>query len=143
MNDRSTQPQTSTGTSRRHRTKCQSVRSLRELARARLRAGVWRMPPGAGDAGLAEILPFPFLALVGQPEMKLALLLALINPAMGGVLLVGPRGTGKTTAVRSLIDLLPQSAAQPVLLRLHCRKISKPAGSDAVCPECARKYGRG
>ena len=49
------------------------------------------------DAGLAEIMPFPFLAIVGQREMKLALLLTLVNPAVGGVLLIGPRGTGKTT----------------------------------------------
>lgn len=59
------------------------------------------------DLGLAEIAPYPFMALVGQSEMRIALLLAVINPAVGGVLLIGPRGTGKTTAVRSLIDLLP------------------------------------
>jgi magnesium chelatase subunit I len=47
------------------------------------------------------------MAVVGQIEMRTALLLALINPAVGGVLLIGPRGTGKTTAVRSLIDILP------------------------------------
>lgn len=55
----------------------------------------------------AEIEPFPFLAIVGQREMKLALLLAVINPHVGGVLLLGARGTAKTTAVRALIDLLP------------------------------------
>ena len=60
------------------------------------------------DSGLVELLPFPFLALVGQVEMKYALLLALINPAIGGVLLIGPRGTGKTTAIRGLIDLVPE-----------------------------------
>lgn len=59
------------------------------------------------DMGLAEHLPFPFLAIVGQLEMRTALLLSVINPAVGGVLLIGPRGTGKTTAVRSLVDLLP------------------------------------
>src|SRR5512138_1991092 len=59
------------------------------------------------DAGLAESLPFPFLGLVGQMEMKLALLIAVINPLVSGVLLVGPRGTGKTTIVRSLVNLLP------------------------------------
>ena len=53
-----------------------------------------------GDSGLAELWPFPFLALVAQKEMKLGLLLSLVNPAIGGVLLVGPRGTGKTTAVK-------------------------------------------
>jgi magnesium chelatase subunit I len=61
----------------------------------------------APDFGLAESRPFPFLAIVGQMEMKTALLLSVINPAIGGVLLIGPRGTGKTTAVRSLTGLLP------------------------------------
>ncbi len=59
------------------------------------------------DLGLAENLPFPFLALVGQLEMRIALLLSLVNPAVGGVLLIGPRGTGKPTAVRSLSGVLP------------------------------------
>ncbi len=59
------------------------------------------------DAGLAEHRPFPFLAIVGQAEMRIALMLSVINPAVGGVLLLGPRGTGKTTAVRSLAGILP------------------------------------
>src|SRR3990172_3279581 len=83
-----------------------TVRSLRELIDRVTGRGF--IPPQTSEpAGLAETLPFPFLALVGQIEMKLALMLALINPAVGGVLLIGPRGTGKTTAVRSLVDLLP------------------------------------
>jgi magnesium chelatase subunit I len=61
----------------------------------------------APDLGLAEHRPYPFLAMVGQYEMRMALLLAVINPAIGGVLLIGPRGTGKTTAVRSLTSILP------------------------------------
>ena len=60
------------------------------------------------DLGLAEHRPFPFLAIVGQYEMRIALMLAVINPAIGGVLLIGPRGTGKTTAVRSLTGILPE-----------------------------------
>jgi len=54
-----------------------------------------------------EILPFPLLALVGQAELKTALLLGLVNPGVGGVLLSGPYGVGKTTAVRGLLDLMP------------------------------------
>ncbi|NWG21308.1 MAG: ATP-binding protein [Chloroflexi bacterium] len=54
-----------------------------------------------------ELQPFPFLALVGQPELKTALVLALVNPQIGGVLLIGPYGVGKTTAVRGLIDVMP------------------------------------
>ena len=82
------------------------VRSLRELIEIVSGRSLKEQMP-AEDFGLAEALPYPFLALVGQYEMKLALLLTLINPAIGGVLLIGPRGTGKTTAVRGLLDLLP------------------------------------
>jgi magnesium chelatase subunit I len=60
------------------------------------------------DIGIAENIPFPFLALVSQYEMRMALLLAIVNPAIGGVLLIGPRGTGKTTCVRSLTGILPE-----------------------------------
>ncbi len=95
-----------------------------------------------GDSGLAEQWPYPFLALVGQWEMKLGLLLALINPAVGGVLLIGPRGTGKTTAVRSLIDLLP--SVNQSKCHFGCLEEDVEVGGlDAVCPECAEKYGRG
>lgn len=59
------------------------------------------------DLGFAEHLPFPFIALVGQLEMRFALLLNLINPQVGGVLLIGPRGVGKTTCVRSLTGIMP------------------------------------
>ncbi|HZU87459.1 MAG TPA: AAA family ATPase [Anaerolineaceae bacterium] len=94
------------------------------------------------DSGLAEILPFPFLGLVGQPEMKLALILSVINPAIGGVLLIGPRGTGKTTAVRSLADILPE--VQRSLCFYGCMEEDiQEGGMDAVCPDCARKYAEG
>lgn len=98
--------------------------------------------PPAEDLGLAEHLPFPFLAIVGQDEMKLALLLSAINPNIGGVLLIGPRGTGKTTAVRSLADLLPD------VERSRCPYGCLPedveaGGMDAICPDCAKKYSQG
>jgi len=50
---------------------------------------------------------FPFSAIVGQDEMKLAILVAAVEPAVGGVLVFGDRGTGKSTAVRALAALLP------------------------------------
>lgn len=94
------------------------------------------------DSGLVEVLPFPFLAIVGQVEMKYALLLALINPAIGGVLLIGPRGTGKTTATRGLVDLLPEIPRSLCYYGCLPEDIET-GGIDAVCPNCAKKYARG
>jgi len=94
------------------------------------------------DSGLVEVLPFPFLAMVGQVEMKYSLLLALINPAIGGVLLIGPRGTGKTTAIRGLVDLLPEVPRSLCYYGCLPEDIES-GGIDAVCPECAKKYARG
>jgi magnesium chelatase subunit I len=117
------------------------IRSLKELI-DQVSGRTLKPEEGELDAGFAETIPFPFLALVGQPEMKLALILSLINPFIGGVLLVGPRGTGKTTAVRSLVDLLPQVPRS--LCYYGCMPEDIEAGGiDAVCPECARKYGEG
>jgi magnesium chelatase subunit I len=94
------------------------------------------------ESGLSENPPFPFFGLVGQMEMKLALLLALINPTIGGVLLIGPRGTGKTTAIRSLLSLFPDVERSACFYGCMPEDIEA-GGIDAVCPDCARKYGEG
>jgi magnesium chelatase subunit I len=51
---------------------------------------------------------FPFTAVIGQEDMKLALLLNVIDPRIGGVMIMGDRGTGKSTTIRALADLLPE-----------------------------------
>src|SRR5436305_10449710 len=92
------------------------------------------------DLGLADTLPFPFLALVGQLEMRTALLLSVINPAVGGVLLIGPRGTGKTTAVRSLSSILPDTEVST------CPEGRMPEDAEhegGVCAECAARLAQG
>jgi magnesium chelatase subunit I len=68
---------------------------------------------------------FPFTAIVGQEEMKLALLLNVIDPKMGGVMVMGDRGTGKSTTVRALSDLLPTMTIVA----------NDPFNSDPVDPE--------
>lgn len=94
------------------------------------------------NSGLFDPIPYPFMALVGQREMKLALLIALINPVIGGVLLLGPRGTGKTTAVRSLLPLLPPVHRSTCHYGCLPEDIEE-GGMDAVCPDCAKKYAEG
>jgi len=57
----------------------------------------------------SDTLPiFPFTAIVGQEEMKLALQLNVIDPKIGGVIIMGDRGTGKSTTIRAIADLLPE-----------------------------------
>lgn len=94
------------------------------------------------DPGVADNLSFPFLAIVGQPEMKLALLLSLVNNHIGGVLLLGPRGTAKTTAVRSLTDILPRTRRS--LCPNGCtEELLDKEGMDGICKSCQQKAGYG
>jgi magnesium chelatase subunit I len=83
-------------------------------------------------------VPFPFSAIVGQDEMKLALLAAAVDPSIGGVLVFGDRGTGKSTAVRALAALLPKMRAV-----VGCRYGCDPEGGERLCPACreAAKHG--
>ena len=76
---------------------------------------------------------FPFTAIVGQEEMKRALILAAIDPRIGGVLVMGDRGTGKSTIVRSLAALLP-----PLETSSGCRFNCDPVHPDPAClDQCA------
>ncbi|BDA85241.1 Mg-protoporphyrin IX chelatase [Aureimonas sp. SA4125] len=74
---------------------------------------------------------YPFSAIVGQEEMKRALLLAAIDPSIGGILVFGDRGTGKTTAVRGLAGLLP-----PMRVASDCRFNCEPGDTEHYCPRC-------
>lgn len=79
------------------------------------------------------VQPFPFSAIVGQDEMKTALLMAAVDPRLGGVLVFGDRGTGKSTAVRALAALLP-----PIAVRKGCRFNCSPADRHE-CPDCSER----
>lgn len=81
---------------------------------------------------------YPFTAIVGQEEMKLALILNVINPLLGGVLIKGEKGTAKSTAVRALAALLP--AMQAVK---NCRYNCDPVHENFLCDECRGKLVSG
>ena len=76
-------------------------------------------------------LTFPFAAIVGQDEMTLAIQVVAVDPSIGGVLVLGDRGTGKSTAVRALADLLP-----PISVVKGCPYRCDPAKPAGACPVC-------
>ncbi|MFE2165596.1 putative cobaltochelatase [Streptomyces sp. NPDC059447] len=82
--------------------------------------------------------PYPFTAVVGQTDLRLALLLNAVSPAVGGVLVRGEKGTAKSTAVRALSALLPQVDVVP-----GCRFSCAPASPDPACPDGPHEPGAG
>ncbi len=81
---------------------------------------------------------FPFSAIVAQEEMKLALIASAVDPSIGGVLVFGDRGTGKSTAVRALAALLPAMTAV-----LDCRYGCDPDAADGFCEDCTERLRHG
>jgi magnesium chelatase subunit I len=82
------------------------------------------------------IPPYPFVAIVGQAELKLALVLCIISPAIGGVMVMGHRGTAKSTAVRALAAMLP-----PIKAVAGCPYACAPDRTAGLCEVCQRPSG--
>ncbi|MFF7312517.1 putative cobaltochelatase [Streptomyces sp. NPDC008137] len=80
--------------------------------------------------------PFPFTAVVGQDDLRLALLLNAVSPAVGGVLVRGEKGTAKSTAVRALSALMPE-----VDVVSECRFSCDPGSPDPGCPDGPHEPG--
>lgn len=79
---------------------------------------------------------YPFCAIVGQEDMKLSLILNVINPALNGVLIKGEKGTAKSTAVRAIAELLPALEAVEGCA-FHC----DPHDTALLCDSCSSKLG--
>src|SRR5215207_7330070 len=82
-------------------------------------------------------MTYPFTAIVGQEEMKLALILNVVDPLIGGVLIMGHRGTGKSTAVRALADLLPE-----ITVVAGCPYNCDPHDGPSLCDQCSTAAGK-
>lgn len=81
---------------------------------------------------------FPFSAIAGQDEMKLAMTIAAVDGSIGGVLVFGDRGTGKSTVVRALAGLLP-----PIRAVVDCPYHCDPDKHDALCDSCRERADSG
>ncbi len=83
-------------------------------------------------------MAFPFAAIVAQEETKQALLVAAVDPGIGGVLLFGDRGTGKSTTIRGLAELLP-----PMRVVKECKYGCDPKNLAALCSDCRDRRRNG
>jgi len=83
-------------------------------------------------------LVFPFSAIVGLDKLKLAILINAINPKIGGLLIRGPKGSGKSTVVRALVDILPK-----IKVVKDCPFNCSPHDPSNMCPQCTERYKKG
>ena len=83
-------------------------------------------------------LVFPFSAIVGLDKLKLAILINAINPKIGGLLIRGPKGSGKSTIVRALADILPK-----ISVVKGCPFNCNPYDPSNMCPKCSEKWKNG
>jgi Mg-chelatase subunit ChlI/Mg-chelatase subunit ChlD len=80
-------------------------------------------------------LVFPFSAIVGLDKLKLAILINAINPKIGGLLIKGPKGSGKSTIIRALADILPK-----IEVVENCPFNCNPRDPSNMCPKCSESY---
>ncbi|GAB6148731.1 ATP-binding protein [Stetteria hydrogenophila] len=92
----------------------------------------------SAEAGEGRRLVYPFTAIVGQEKAKLALIVNAVDPSIGGVLLRGDKGTGKSTMVRAFANVLPE-----IEVVADCPFNCNPRNPLEMCDNCYRRYMRG
>lgn len=91
-----------------------------------------------GQSSTQRRVVFPFSAIVGLDKLKLAVIVNAINPKVGGLLIRGPKGSGKTTVVRGAADILPK-----ITVVKDCPFKCNPRDPSNMCLKCAERYHKG
>lgn len=113
---------------------------LEEAPKIEVKTRTTKGKPATKTNELEASYVYPFTAIVGQEEMKRSLLLNVVDPRIGGVMIMGHRGTGKSTIVRALADLLPRIKMVSGCL-YGCDP--DPARAGALCRDCRDKLAKG